>query len=128
MEAAQMIKENYIKDVSLGDMVGWAVKGLYRRLDEKVPEEIETRLKEVKKLGESDLTLLLRDVRKLLGKREDLDNHKDVDITLQRMLRNLDPYTTYIDPETKLAFEKESNPLSRASAYRSARTLPATCC
>jgi carboxyl-terminal processing protease len=107
LEAVQMIKEGYVKDVNPGEMVSWAIKGLYRRLDEKLPEQIEARLKDAKKLDEKDLKNLLADVRLQLGKREDLANHKDLDITLQRMLRNLDPYTTYIDPETKEAFDRD---------------------
>src|SRR5205085_11885104 len=54
-----------------------------------------------------ELGLLLQTVRSRLGKREDLDKHKDLDIALQRMLSRLDPYTTYIDPETVKRFEVE---------------------
>src|SRR5207253_8908699 len=38
---------------------------------------------------------------------EDLDKHKDIDITIVSMLRHLDPYTTYIDPESKRRFSDE---------------------
>jgi C-terminal peptidase prc len=109
IEATNVIREGYVKDVSQGDMVAWAVKGIYRRIDEKIPAEIENRLKKVKTLKESELKRLLADVRERLGKREDLDNHKDLDVTLQRMLANLDPYTTYIDPETKAKFDQDIN-------------------
>ncbi len=107
MEAVQFIQENYLKKLDVGEMVGWGIKGLYRRIDEKVPAAIEERLKKVKDLSEADLTTLLADVRQALGKREDLDKHKDLDITLQRVTSHLDPYTTYIDPETKNNFEKD---------------------
>jgi carboxyl-terminal processing protease len=107
MEAVQFIQENYVKKVDAGEMVGWGIKGLYRRIDEKVPPAIEARLKKVKDLRETELVTLLADVRQELGKREDLDKHKDIDITLQRMTSHLDPYTTYIDPETKAKFDSE---------------------
>lgn len=107
MEATQVIKENYVKDVSQGDMVGWAIKGLYRRIDEKIPEEFDAKLKRVKTMKEGELTRFLADVRERLGKREDLDNSKDLDVTLQRMLSNLDPYTTYIDKETLARFKQD---------------------
>jgi C-terminal peptidase prc len=107
LEATQIIKEGYVKDVSQGDMVGWALRGLYRRADEKVPAEIEERLKGVKELRETELQTLLTDARLALGRREDLDKHKDIDIALQRMLSHLDPYTTYVDPEQLERFKQE---------------------
>jgi carboxyl-terminal processing protease len=107
MEAVQFIQENYVKKLDAGEMVGWGIRGLYRRIDEKVPPEIEARLKKVKDLGETELAVLLADARQGLGKREDLDKHKDIDITLQRMTSHLDPYTTYIDPETKAKFDND---------------------
>lgn len=107
MEAVQLVKSEYVKELNEGEMVGWALKGLYTQLDEKMPAEIEAKVKKVKDLEEKDLTLLLAEVRQQLGKREDLDKHKDIDITLKRMLAKLDPYTTYIDPETLLKFQQD---------------------
>src|SRR5262249_30562256 len=59
--------------------------------------------------GRRELALLqlLADARQKLGKREDLDSSKDLNITLQRMLHRLDPYTTWIDPESKRKFDDE---------------------
>jgi len=105
IEASQIIRDNYVKDVNQGDLVTNAIKGLYRRLDEKVPAELEARLKDAKTLKEGDLAILLADARQALGTREDLEKQKDLHITLQRMLVNLDPYTTYIDPETVAKFK-----------------------
>src|SRR5262249_6593428 len=76
IQSTQIIKDNYVKEVHPGDMVAWAVRGLYRQIDEKVPDEIRERLDKVRKLSEEELTVLLRDVREKLGQREDLDNHK----------------------------------------------------
>jgi len=107
IEASQLVKENYVKEVNQGELVGSGIKGLYRRIEEKMPAEIETKLKTVKKMTEEELTQFLTDARMQLGKREDLDKHKDLDITLQRMLTHLDPYTTYIDPEALIRFQSE---------------------
>jgi C-terminal peptidase prc len=107
IDATVIIKDGHVKETNQGEMVAWAIKGLYRRIDEKVPTEIEAKLKKVKDMSEEELTVLLAEVRQKLGKREDLDNHKDLDITLQRMLSHLDPYTTYIDPETLENFKKD---------------------
>jgi C-terminal peptidase prc len=100
IEVSDRVKSKYVKEVNQGNLVAWAVRGLYRRVDEKIPADIQERLTKAPKMDENELTELLVDVRESLGKREDLDNHKDVDIALQRMMSHLDPYTTYIDPET----------------------------
>jgi C-terminal peptidase prc len=105
IQATETIRDNYVKEEKQEELVVWAIKGIYQRLEEKIPADIRERLDHVKDLGEKELTALLADVRERLGNREDLDNHKDLDIALQRMLSHLDPYTTYIDPETKKQFE-----------------------
>src|SRR5205823_934562 len=102
------IRDHYVKEVNQGDMVAWAIRGIYRQIDEKLPDEVRERLDKVRDLREAELTNLLADVRERLGQREDLDNHKDIDYALQRMLAHLDPYTTYIDPETIARFTTET--------------------
>src|SRR5262249_36580953 len=96
-------------------MVAWALRGLYRKADEKVPAEIEARLKNAKELRETELTALLADARQALGRREDLDKHKDIDIALQKMLSHLDPYTTYVDPEQLDRLKQETRSKSPAT-------------
>src|SRR3954452_1807609 len=80
-------------------MVGWAIRGLYRRIEEKVPAELKERLDKVKDLRRSELEGLLADARERLGKREDLEGDKEGDLSLQMMMSNLDPYTMYIDSD-----------------------------
>jgi C-terminal peptidase prc len=108
MEVADRIKARYVKDVNQADLVNWAVRGLYRRVDERIPQEILDRLTGVRKLDDGQLTDLLADVREALGKREDLAEHKDVDIALQRMMSHLDPYTTYFDRESAPRFDSDT--------------------
>jgi C-terminal peptidase prc len=108
IQATQVIRDNYVKEESQGDLVAWAVRGLYRSIDERVPADIRGRLDKTHDLSEPELTALLADVREGLGKREDLDNHKDIDISLQRMMAHLDPYTTYIDPEMLSRFNQDT--------------------
>jgi C-terminal peptidase prc len=107
MKTIEIIQDRYVRKTKPGQMVAWAIRGLYRRLDEKVPEGIDERLGKVDDLREEELANLLADARQALGRREDLSKHKDIDITLQRMLGHLDPYTTYIDPETKHKWEQD---------------------
>lgn len=108
MEAIRIIRENHVKVATNAQLVEWGVEGLYRRLEEAVPAEVAAKLKDLKNLREADQMVVLVDARLALGKREDLDNKKDLSITLQRMLSHLDPYTTYIDPETKQKFEADT--------------------
>jgi C-terminal peptidase prc len=107
IEVTDRIKSKYVKDVNQGELVAWAVRGLYRRVDEKIPQEIQDKLAKARKLNETELTELLTDVREGLGKREDLAEHKDIDIALQRMMSHLDPYTTYFDKETVTRTEQD---------------------
>jgi len=107
LEATDIIKEDYVKDINAGQMVVWGIRELYSFVEEKVPAKIEARLKNARTLREVQLLTLLAEARQELGKREDLDNQKDLNVTLQRMLHHLDPHTTYIDPETKKKFDDE---------------------
>jgi carboxyl-terminal processing protease len=99
LEASQMLHDHYVKKVEQHELVAWAIRGLYRKIEEKVPTDVAERLTKIKELSDDELVALLTDVRQRLGKREDLDKHKDVDISLEKMTSHLDPYTTYADPE-----------------------------
>ncbi len=108
IQATQIIREGYVKEVKQGEMVANAIRGPYRSIDEKIPTDIRERLDKAKSMTEQELTTFLTDIRERLGQREDLDSHKDLDHALQRMLSPLDPYTTYIDPEMVLKFQQET--------------------
>ncbi|HEY7328254.1 MAG TPA: S41 family peptidase [Gemmataceae bacterium] len=118
MDAIRIITRGYVKIINAHDMVVWAIKGLYRQVDmtgttpvlypNKIPEKIEAKLKDINDMNEEQLTELLADARQAVGKREDLDKHKDIDWTLKRMLhKHTDPYTTYIDKEEKERMKRE---------------------
>lgn len=107
VKAAGLLVKDYVKELKQPELVANAIKGLYSRLEEKLPPEMLKRVESAKDLSAQDLTTLLADTRQNLGKREDLEKNKDADISLQRMMAKLDPYTTYIDAETKAAFDKD---------------------
>jgi C-terminal peptidase prc len=107
LEAIEVIQEEYVKEVNPGQMVAWGIRDLYTFVEEKVPAKVEAQLKTARSMRAVQLLSLLADARKGLGQREDLDNQKDLTITLQRMLHRLDPHTTYIDPETKKRFDQD---------------------
>jgi C-terminal peptidase prc len=100
LRATQMVKTGYVKEVNQGQLVDWAVRGLYRHLNENLPSALKDRLADIKTMKEADLLHLLADARRHLGKREDLDGAKDITYSLHPMLGHLDRHTDYIDPET----------------------------
>jgi C-terminal peptidase prc len=108
IQASQALREDYVKELNQGDLIGWAIDGIYKGIGEKMPKDIKERIAKIKDMKEEELTKLLADVRERLGNREDLDKHKDIDIALQMMTRRLDPYTTYIDPETLERFRQDT--------------------
>jgi carboxyl-terminal processing protease len=109
LRGVQMVRDTYVKELNAGEMVSQAIRGLYRRVEMKVPPELKDRLDKVKDLRRGELESLLADARESLGKREDLESNKDVDLSLQMMMSNLDPYTMYIDHDTIKKAEIEFN-------------------
>jgi carboxyl-terminal processing protease len=107
IDATEVILSDYYKEENQGELVAQAIRKEYRFLEERIPDALEARLKKAKDLNEDQLKELLVDARTALGKREDLDKDKDIDVALVEMLRTLDPYTTYIDPETLNRFKIE---------------------
>jgi C-terminal peptidase prc len=101
LEAAGIVTDVYIKQVETNDLIVAAIKGLYRRIEEPLPPELEASLKNVKDISERKRNELLMDARMRLGKREDLDDNKDADLAILMMMASLnDPYTVYYDKET----------------------------
>jgi C-terminal peptidase prc len=107
LEGAKRLEKDYVKEENLGELVDWAIRGIYRRLEEKIPQEIQDDLAKAKGMTEKELFDLLVKARDRFGVREDLADHKDIDIALQRMTSHLDPYTTYVDPKTKDALTRD---------------------
>ena len=100
LRATDVVREGYVKSVNQGQLVDWAITGLYKHVDEKIPSKIQERLNNAKSLQKADLLKLLAEARQQLGKREDLANGKDITFSLHPMLGKLDRHTDYTDPET----------------------------
>jgi len=100
-EAIGIVTDVYIKQAEANELAAAAIKGMYRRIEEPLPTDVETALKSVKDLSEAKRTDLLKDARLRLGQREDLDENKDADTAILMMMASLnDPYTVYYDKET----------------------------
>ena len=96
--AIAAIQPDYVKDVPKGQWAANAVKGLYRRLEEPVPDDIAAKIKDPAKLTTSGIDQVLREARLRLGVREDLEGGKAIDTAITMMLAELrDPYTVYYD-------------------------------
>jgi C-terminal peptidase prc len=107
LRAAKQVREGYVKEVNQGQLVDYAIRGLYRRLGEKLPVNVREGLDRVKSMKEVDLLKLLTEARTHLGKREDLDKGKDVTFSLHTMLGKLDRHTDYIDKETVARMQQD---------------------
>ena len=108
MFGLERFKSIYIKELDLGEMTAQAIKGIYVRADQKVSPDLEEKLKKAKGLPKSDLLELLKEARLPLGKREDFDKDRDVEIALHAGIYKLvDPYTDYTDKEKVAEREKD---------------------
>ena len=72
-------------------MVQWAVEGLYNQQKKAVPVEIGKRLKRLEKANHEELLQLLHDVRADLGPRKELEDDKDLELSLQAIFLQLEP-------------------------------------
>jgi C-terminal peptidase prc len=110
VQASRMVYKDYLKSTKKVELLDWAIRGMYKRLDEKLPPTVEEQLRKVKsqkKVEDVDLLQLAIEARKQLGKREDLANGKDITLGLHMMLGHLDRHTDYIDPETLVRLKTE---------------------
>lgn len=108
MEASTLVEARYVKKVEAGDLTAAAIKGLYHRLNEPLPPEMDVNLKKAKEWTREDMRAALADARARLGKREDLDENKDANLSILMMLDSLnDPYTTFWDKETLKRLESQ---------------------
>lgn len=97
-KGVDMVSRRYVKPLNVGELTANAIKGMYERLDIVLPDDLAVELKNPKELSRSKLERLLVDARTQLGKREDLEDDKDVDMAVLMMLAGMnDPYTTYYD-------------------------------
>jgi carboxyl-terminal processing protease len=101
MAAVTLVADRYVKPTERTDLVVSAVKGMYRRLEEPLPADLEEKLKGSAKWKKADMEDVLTDARLKLGAREDLEGHKDADLAIVMLMASLnDPFTSYIDKET----------------------------
>jgi len=101
MTGQRTVDALYVKQTVPGDLIAAAIRGLYRRLDEPLPKDIAELLQGSKDWKKSKMEDALTLARVRLGKREDLDENKDIDLSITMMLASLnDPYTVYFDKAT----------------------------
>ncbi len=108
LQVGRLVKDSYVKPVTMGELVSASVKGLYRRVEEKIPDELNERLNKIKELSDSGLQTLLADARQQLGNRDDLKGAKATELALDSMLHSLDHYSSFIDQATVKRFQRET--------------------
>lgn len=107
-DALNLIRTNYIKKLNLGEMAANGIKGLYKGTDVQMSDDIAKKLANAKDLSDADVKALLKLARKPLGKREDLDQDKDVGVATRMSLKKfVDDYTTYFDKEKVVELDKD---------------------
>jgi C-terminal peptidase prc len=109
LRAADLVRQNYYKEVVKAPLVGHAIDGLYKSVEEKVPADLQDRLDKVKEMKDADLLRLLTDARQQLGKREDLAKGQDITHSLDAMLAKLDKHTGYIPPDVVERFRTDTS-------------------
>jgi carboxyl-terminal processing protease len=101
LRAISIVDEKYVKKTLTSDLTVAAIRGMYRRLEEGMPKEIDDKLKESKGMTSADMKAVLKAARLQLGVREDIAGDKDADIAITMMLGSLkDPHTVYYDFDT----------------------------
>jgi C-terminal peptidase prc len=106
-DALTFVRANYIKKLNLGEMAANGIKGLYKGAEVKLPDDVSEKLAKAKDLSDKDVKALLKEARIPLGKREDLDEDKDVGIVARQALKKfVDDYTTYVDKENVVELDK----------------------
>jgi len=102
------INERYIKPVTPGELTAAAIRGMYTRAEETIPADIDDALKKPNDLTKERRTELLAEARLRLGKREDLDGDKAIEVSLAMALGHLnDPYTNYTSREGVLRMQSQ---------------------
>jgi carboxyl-terminal processing protease len=109
MHAANLVRKSYYKEVPKAPLVGHAIDGLYKNVEEKIPSDLQQRLDKVKDMTDVELLRLLTDARQNLGKREDLAKGQDITASLDAMLAKLDKHTGYIPPEVVERFRTDTS-------------------
>ncbi len=99
-EWVRELSSRYIKPVTPGELTAAAIRGLYTAAEEPLPADLDDALKKPKDLTAERRTELLTEARVRLGKREDLEGDKAVDLSLTMASNSLnDRYTIYTDRE-----------------------------
>ncbi len=92
------LSDEYIRPVTAGELTAAAIKGMYSRAEETLPADLADALKQPKDLSAARRSELLTEARMRLGKREDLDGDKAVDLSLTMAVASLnDRYAVYTD-------------------------------
>jgi len=102
------VRTNYIKKLNLGEMTANGLKALYRVAEVPVPDDLKAKLDKAKDMSDKEILDLMIEARKPLGKREDLDQDKDVGIAMRNgLVKFVDPYTTFVDKEKVKDFRRD---------------------
>jgi C-terminal peptidase prc len=109
LSAADLIHDDHVQEFDKGELVAHAVRGLYRKLDVKVPAALEEKLKKLKGATVAELRALLKETRAGLGQREELADNADAAIAVRAMVKQLDPLSAYLDDNFRYPNDPDNN-------------------
>jgi carboxyl-terminal processing protease len=101
LKAAAMLHDGYVVEIPRGDLIEWTIRGLYGRLNARMPHEIEDRLGKVSGMNREEFRSLLLDVRRNVGTERELSGDRYLDLALEEMTRRLDNETWVYYPDQK---------------------------
>lgn len=91
LQATGLLAERHVKKVGQADLVAWAVRELYYRLHTPIPKAIACRLTGAGLRTTTECKALLRDARRRLGTRKELEQWRDIDFALEGIFLRLEP-------------------------------------
>jgi C-terminal peptidase prc len=98
LQAIELLQEHFVVEPNAGELSEWAIRALYRQVDQQLPSAIERRLDKAKELPAKECFGLLFDARLRLGKRQDLDEQHDCHHAIRGMVQRVDPNGDYFEP------------------------------
>jgi hypothetical protein len=110
VRAADLVRRSYFKQVFKAPLVGHAVAGLYRSVNEEIPAHVQEGIDKLKTMKDAELLKLVAEARRHLGKREDLDQGQDVTNSLNALFATLTPHSRYIPPAQLRKFNDNPGP------------------
>lgn len=96
LRLVEVVKEHSVCELTQRELIAWAIEGLHRQQDRKMPVAIQERLSLSREVNDQELALLLRDARLNLGFPVAVNWDPAMDEAVALMLQRFDSYAQFI--------------------------------